>query len=885
MAAIDDLRAAEHAFLLTGDERHLDRAEMTLEAGLSRASFAPATRLWLWLQRYDRAGDDRYLDAAVDACRAGSWRDPSLAEVMVAVLLRRWARDGDAADLHHAIGIPCTADLAGPGPASRQDVPLWLAPAWRAADLGCAYLERSRLSTAAAEDDLCTARDTLRGAVRGAAEPAIRALAERHLAACEEELGTALQDRFAQDEDPGDINRAVALASEAVAEATASGASRPDLACHLVNLGTALNTRYEQTGDPEDLACALRHWARALGAVPPTSAYRPAFLDRLALGMAMKWEYEGGDEEDLEAAIGYGRAAARDGAATPDAAVYACHLADALEHRWELHRDPADLDEAVRVFAAAMRSLPGDAASAADLACNLAHTLLARYQAMGAPDDLNDALAALSQVPAAGLHRSQRAAVAAVTARALSMRYEAAGDPADLAAAIAAARRGLAGADAMSTTRNARIARLAHLLYLRYARRGRRRDLDEAIALLRGTAEATDGSRGLSPDELSQLSGYLASRYDHDGEPTDRDAAIKFSRRARESDRRDEEPSVDATLAAVLHDRFSAEGGLSDLDEAISRYREALARQVPTAPVYPAILSNLGLALQDCYLYRDDDAALDEAIALHERAVAACPPGSPDRAGYLGTLAAAVQLRFERGHQATDLRQVISIYGQALGCLDPRAPERARLLASLAATRHLHARDTADPAGFDSAIGAYQAALRRMRANSPAHPPVLGGYARALGDHPAGRSPAVVLRAFRRALTESGQSPVVRLDVASSLGEWALRNRLWRQAADAYQAAAGARRMLFGTQLGRAHRNTWLAHGQDITAAEASAWAHCGQPRQAATAMDAGRALALSEALEAGAITMRLRALGRHELADRYERTALQFARVVAARS
>ena len=670
MAAIDDLRAAERAFLLTGDARHLDRAETALEAGLSKAPFAPATRLWLWLQRYDRAGDDSHLDAAIDACRAGSWRDPALAEVVVAVLLRRWARDGDVADLDQAIGIPGAAGLAGPGAASGPDVPLWLKPAWRVADLGCAYLERSRVGTATAEDDLLTARDTLRGAVWGAADPAIRALAERHLAACEAELylrhgrrrlldqairryervlamagehsvarpmlatelGTALQDRFAEDGDPGDINRAVALASGAVAEATASGASRPDLACHLVNLGTALNTRYEQAGDPEDLAGAVRNWAEALDAVAPASAYRPAFLDRLALGLVMNWEYEGGGEEDLDAAISYGRAAARDGAAAPDAAVYACHLADALEHRWELHRDPADLDEAVRVFAAAMRSLPGDGASAADLSCNFAHTLLARYQAIGTLGDLAAALAALSRVPAAGLHRSQRAAVAAVTARALSMRYEAAGDPADLAAAITAARRGLADADVMSTTRNARTGRLAHLLYLRYARRGRRRDLDEAIDRLRGPAEAMNGTRGLSPDELSQLSGYLASRYDHGGDPADRDAAIELSQQARESDRRDEEPTVGATLAAVLHGRFSTEGGLDDLDESIARHREALARQVPTAPVFPAILSNLGLALQDCYIYRDDDAALDEAIALHERAVAACPPGSPDRA-------------------------------------------------------------------------------------------------------------------------------------------------------------------------------------------------------------------------------------------------------------
>lgn len=922
MAAIDDLRAAERAFLLTGDERYLDQAEVTLDTGLSEAPFAPATRLWLWLQRYDRTGDDRHLDAAVAACRVGSWQDPDLAKVVVAILLRRWARDGDAADLDHAIGMPGAVGLASPAPTSRPDVPLWLEPAWRAADLGCAYLERSRVSTATAADDLLTAREILRGAVRGAGEPVISALAERHLAACEEEmylrfgrrrlldqaihryervlamagehsltrpmlateLGTALQDRFAEDEDLGDINRAVDLAAEAVAEATASGASRPDLACHLVNLGTALNTRYEHTGNPEDLAGAVRQWAQALDAVAPASAYRPAFLDRLALGLIMKWEYEGGSEEDLDAAISYGRAAARDGAAAPDAAIYACHLADALEHRWELHRDPADLDEAVRVFAAAMRSLPGDAARAADLSCNFAHTLLSRYQAIGNPGDLDTALATLGKVPAAGIHRSQLAAVAAVTARALSMRYEAAGDPADLAAAITAARRALADADPMSTTRNARTGRLAHLLYLRYARRGRRRDLDEAIDLMRGTAEA-DGARGLSPDELSQLSGYFASRYDHDGDPADRDAAIELSRQARESDRRDVEPSVDATLAAALHSRFSSEGGLDDLDEAIARHREALARQAPSAPMYPAILSNLGLAFQDCYIYRDDDAALDEAIMLHERAVAACPPCSPDRAGYLATLAAAVQLRFERDHEAADLSQVISLDEQALACLGPRAPERATVLASLAAARHLQARDTADPADFDSAIGTYRAALRRLRAGNPARPLVLGEYARALGDHPAGHNSAIVVRVFGAALTAGGQSPLVRLDLASSVGEWALRNRLWRQAADAYQAAAGARRMLFGTQTSRTYRNTWLAHGGDITAAEASAWTHCGQLQRAASALDAGRALALSEALDASTITSRLRTAGHHELAARYAEATLKLTRSIAARS
>ena len=124
-----------------------------------------------------------------------------------------------------------------------------------------------------------------------------------------------------------------------------------------------------------------------------------------------------------------------------------------------------------------------------------------------------------------------------------------------------------------------------------------------------------------------------------DGGLADRDAAIRFGRRARDSDRRDEEPAVDSALGSVLHDRFGAAGWLDDLDEVIARYREALTRQAATAPVYPAILNNLAIALQDRYLYHDDSGALDEAIGLHEQAVSACLParaGPPRLPGHPG---------------------------------------------------------------------------------------------------------------------------------------------------------------------------------------------------------------------------------------------------------
>ncbi len=139
----EDLRTAERAFLDTGDERHLDRAEDLVQGCLREAPFAHGTRLWLSLLRYDRAGDDRHLDIAVRGA-------------------------GEAV------------------PAGNQEIPLWLTPAWRAIDIACTYLERGRLHNA--DDDLLTARGILHGAIRAARQPAIRALGLRHLAACEQEL-------------------------------------------------------------------------------------------------------------------------------------------------------------------------------------------------------------------------------------------------------------------------------------------------------------------------------------------------------------------------------------------------------------------------------------------------------------------------------------------------------------------------------------------------------------------------------------------------------------------------------------------------------------------------------------------------------------------------
>ncbi|GAA2216429.1 hypothetical protein GCM10009850_118980 [Nonomuraea monospora] len=939
---IAELRSAELAFLRTGDVDRLDGAGALADRLPDRTPYAASTAVWLLLSRYDRTGEDAHLDAAIALTEAsgildggseshtkprreleaagsfdGGSFDGAWEAVTGAVLLRRCARDGDVSDLDRAI------TLGAGRPSHAGTGPLWLEPGRRLLDLSRAHLERYRLN--GDDDDLPCALAIARRAVRASREPLVLASCLGQLAACEQELylargprrlldqaarryeraldlagtsvmvrpmllteyGTALQDRFAEDDDLADADRAVALAREAVA----TGACPPDLACHLVNLGTALMTRYESTGEPGDLDLAVRHWDEAVAALPARAPYRPAFHDRLAYGLLARWETGHGAAADVDLAVGHARLAVRDGAARPVAAIYRNHLSEALHHRWALRRDPADLDEAVRVFADAVAESGPAGARAPELRANLAHTLLNRYEAAGDPADVE---AALSFLRAAGEARS-RAVVASAVARALALRYEAGGRPGDLAAGIAAARAGLGGADApAAASRTSWLSRLIHLRYLRF---GRRRDLDAAIRLMSAVVGVEDddssdegAENGMNAAHLDSLAALLSERYERDGDRADQEAAVRLARRARGRSSGMAAGSG-GNLAAALHDRFFVEGRWDELEEAAEHHRAAAAQELPGSPRLPTALNNLGIVLQDVYQYSDDtaaDAMIDEAIETHQRAVRLCPAASPHRPAFLTTLAAALQLRYERDRDAADLGRVIALYEQALVAPAGGATDRRTALANLASALHLRATASGRRADHDRAVEVYRSALRGTRGRRPARAVLLGNYAQALAerhDRFGVTRRSEVLRAFQRAAAAGAGHTVVRLHTMTAFAEWATRAGLWPHAAGACHEAATARRALFGVQRDNTHKAAWLRWGEDVNAAEAFARVRCGTPGQAVAALDAGRALMLSEALETRALPGRLRAQGRHDLAARYERALARAHReAVAAR-
>lgn len=894
-----ELRRLEEAYLRDGVSAALDRADALLDG--CRGDVVQATRWWLSLLRSDRRDGDAAVDECIATVSPLAHLHFAYRHVLAAALVRRCARDGNLSDLDQAIELRQAAEAGGDRDAL---LPLWLGPSWRAMELSTLLLERFRLRDT--ETDLTAATEILNRTPAPRTTSVIRALRLGRLAACDHEefgrngrrpalqravrryrsaidglgagaparplllteLGTALQDRYEDGERPADLQKALQVAELAVKIEPGTGA---DLACHLVNLGNAWEMVHAEDIDcHQPLLAAVDCWRRALRHLPAGSPYRSAFLDRLALGLIGCVNCGLADSEMLEEAVTAARAAVREGSISPQRAVFASNLADALETRWEAHGEIADLHEAVDVLQGAITSSSIRSSAGPYLITNLVQLHIVRYTELGDAADLEEALTQLDQLAEAPSSRGQHGWWHGARAHLELMRYACEGQRTQLDAAIDHARRSRTGAPPGSEEYTSRSGYLASGLHLRYLVTGRKRDLDAAVAALRGR----DDDHATNPDRLAT---FLQERHERYGDPADGMAARHWAEIAAGEASRDRPKSPTAHgLAQVLHGRFEITGRLADLDEAVQRHRDALARMHPNAPTYAVVLNNLGVALQDRYIYDGDDADLIEAIAVHEKALAAAPASAPDRAGLLHSLAAAVQARAERHGETADVERTVELDEQALAALAPGSPERPEFLANLAASRSLRARHTGRREHADQAIDAFRAALARLPAHRPQRAHVLHGYARALAERydrfgmPADRRRAAATH--RRAVTAASANPVLLVDAASNWAEWSARQRRWSDAAAGWLAASAARWQLFGIQADPARGNNWLGRAEETASAGSFALVRCDRPKDAVVMLDSGRALQLNQAIDHRSTAERLRRTGQPELGARLER-------------
>jgi hypothetical protein len=587
-------------------------------------------------------------------------------------------------------------------------------------------------------------------------------------------------------------------------------------AAQALNLDAAARTRLRRAwaGGPEDdVAVAVQLWRRATEVMPPTFAHRPAMWSNL--GLALR-DLSAGDDSAvlLDEAVAAGQAAVDESDASTSVGVEARRqLGKSLRMCFKERQDSDALDRAVTVLLdATLAADDFNATASADCHESLGNALCDRYQLNGARADQEAAVTHL------------RSALGLIPAN---------------------------DSDAPAYSNN-----LASALLDRFELDGKRVDLTEAIGLLEGAVAAV-GDECASSDLLTNLGNALRLRAVADGSVGDVERAVDLLARAVERE------AVGSRRAGMLNnfasgllERYDLTGRIADLDEAIAAVDESLSITPPGDADRAARLNNLGIALRTRLLHRRRDRAdLDRAVAAFEEAIVVTPAQAPEAAALHANLGNVLHQRYDVAGDRRDLDRAVREHEAALARTPDESADRPGYLNNLAAA--LAARAAWDLGADDlgRAVHAAAEAVRLCPPGSARHATHLVNLGNALSERYERSSDADDLAAGREAFRSAAStglaaSPADAFAAAHNWSEWACDRRAWAEVAEAYGYGEQATRALFRAQLARADKESWLCDAQGLATDGAYAFVARSALRDAVLALERGRALLLSEALE-----------------------------------
>lgn len=170
-----------------------------------------------------------------------------------------------------------------------------------------------------------------------------------------------------------------------------------------------------------------------------------------------------------------------------------------------------------------------------------------------------------------------------------------------------------------------------------------------------------------------------------------------------------QDPEILNDRAVDLMRRYQQQRRIADLENAVGRFRAALAvSPMHAADARSRILGNLGGALRELYERTRSPEVLAEAEAVGRQALKPHDPADPLRLVKLGTLAAVLHTRYEVDSETSILEEEIELLEEAVRLARPRHPYLGGYLSNL--TNALHARLSA-PLGGDADPDALSARL------------------------------------------------------------------------------------------------------------------------------------------------------------------------------
>jgi tetratricopeptide (TPR) repeat protein len=157
-------------------------------------------------------------------------------------------------------------------------------------------------------------------------------------------------------------------------------------------------------------------------------------------------------------------------------------------------------------------------------------------------------------------------------------------------------------------------------------------------------------------------------------------------------------------LGLKFNRQYHKTGQLSDLEQAIALFREAITRASGDSDTRAICLSNLSAVLLDRFERTGQLADLDEAVILGRQAVATVTRESGQRAPWLNHLGNALWMRFGRFGRLADLDEAVTAYREAVAAEAPSQQSRAKYLQNLSTALNDRFKRTGEMADLEEAV-------------------------------------------------------------------------------------------------------------------------------------------------------------------------------------
>jgi hypothetical protein len=536
-----------------------------------------------------------------------------------------------------------------------QHPDLPLAPArWRFGalnNLGRAYLQQFF-----AFGDLSDLEDAIQRFEAALAAASTSALRQATVA----NLSSALRERFRRSGDANDLDRALDLAAQTVADLQPGA---PDRAHFLDTYGLALWSRLRHRHDPADLDQAIAAFSDGLD--DPTAGDNPDLPHHLGVALEARWSRDG-RRDDLEQAIELLERATAGGTgsgASQDALV---DLAEARRNHAKLTTNRDELDGAI-AFANRLvdEARPNSPRLAAALQV-LGNCLVLRWDLARARADLYRAVQVLEHaVDLTPAHADDYPGRLNDLGGALSRRGEAFGDVDALTQAVELGKEALTRTPTGSSAEAGRLTNLGVDWWKRSRLTGDLEDLERAIQLYEQAAAVAGHLR--APERLGILHNLvlgLNDQYTRTGEVESLVRALRTLEQLGDDELTEAPDRANHlnTYASTLRLVYRHTGDLSYLDQAIERLEQAVAAAPTGSLVELVCTSSLSAAVYARFERTRTPADLDRAIDLAERVLAATPPDSADLPSRLNSLANCLADRYTVMSDLADLRRAVDAY-------------------------------------------------------------------------------------------------------------------------------------------------------------------------------------------------------------------------------